>query len=72
MSDIFVDNVDIAQLNEQRLALVDMIIGKPDSVLWGLVHMLDDIYDRYGIHYCCAHDYESGCDCCREQCEAYV
>ena len=54
---ITIENVDLALLNSQKLALVDMLIGNADSevfafshtLLWGLVEMLDNVYDRYGV-----------------------
>lgn len=45
---IVIENVDLALLNRQRLALVDMLTENVLSELWGLVEMLDDVYDRYG------------------------
>jgi hypothetical protein len=40
-------NVDEELLNEQRLALVNLVWDKPEhEVLWGLVNMLDDWYDH--------------------------
>jgi hypothetical protein len=40
-------NVDEELLNEQRLELLNLIWDKPNGyILWGLVAMLDDWYDR--------------------------
>ena len=39
-------NVDPELLNKQRLELVNLIWNDEDSILWGLVEMLDEWYDR--------------------------
>jgi len=40
-------NVDEELLNKQRLELESLISDKPNGyILWGLVAMLDDWYDR--------------------------
>ena len=39
-------NVDPELLVEQRIALVEKLWDDNDSILWGLVEMLDDWYDR--------------------------
>jgi hypothetical protein len=46
-STIVFDNVDEELLNEQRLELINLVLGKTEHyILWGLVAMLDDWYDR--------------------------
>ena len=35
------DNVDVEMLNEQREMLVEKLLDDQDSILWGLVEMLD-------------------------------
>ena len=44
---VVIHNVDYKLLNEQRTALIEKIWDDKDSVLWGLVEMLDDWYDTY-------------------------
>lgn len=39
-------NVDPELLNKQRLELINLIWNDEDSILWGLVEMLDEWYDR--------------------------
>ena len=39
-------NVDPELLNKQRLELVNLIWNDEDSILWGLVEMLDEWYDH--------------------------
>ena len=39
-------NVDPELLNKQRLELVNLIWNDENSILWGLVEMLDEWYDR--------------------------
>ena len=45
-STIYFDNVDEEMLNKQRLALAEKLWDDENSILWGLVDMLDDWYDR--------------------------
>jgi hypothetical protein len=35
------DNVDVKMLDAQKEALVDKLLADQDSILWGLVEMLD-------------------------------
>ena len=39
-------NVDPELLNKQRLELINLIWNDENSILWGLVEMLDEWYDR--------------------------
>ena len=39
-------NVDPELLNKQRLELVNLIWNDEDSILWGVVEMLDEWYYR--------------------------
>lgn len=44
---ISVENVDVLQLHEQKKELVKMIWDKPKSILWGIVHLIDHVDDKY-------------------------
>ena len=46
MRTVLFRNVDPELLNKQRLELVNLIWNDEDSILWGLVEMLDEWYDR--------------------------
>lgn len=41
------DRVDLALLKKQKKELVKLIWNMQNSKLWGLVHLMDDIEDRY-------------------------
>lgn len=43
---LVIDNIDPEMLDAQRRALVRLIWDDPDSVLWGLVNMLDVWSDK--------------------------
>lgn len=47
--DIFIPNVDIEILKIQHQDLIEKLWQEPDSVLWGLVEMLDYIIDEYDL-----------------------
>lgn len=44
---IIIENVDIDELNGQRMELISQIWDDKDSRLWGLVNMLDYVVDKY-------------------------
>lgn len=44
---ITIPNVDLSILYLQHGDLMDQIWDKPDSLLWGLVEMLDYVIDQY-------------------------
>lgn len=44
---ITVENVDVDQLHVQKKELVKMIWDKPKSILWGIVHLIDHVDDKY-------------------------
>ena len=46
MADVVFRNVDPEMLNAQRILLVEMLWNDEDSILWGLVNMLDSWYDE--------------------------
>jgi hypothetical protein len=46
-SNIVIPNVDLSILYLQHEDLMEMIWDKPDSLLWGLVEMLDYVIDAY-------------------------
>ena len=46
MRTVLFRNVDPELLNKQRLELINLIWNDEDSILWGLVEMLDEWYDR--------------------------
>ena len=39
-------NIDYKLLNEQKEELVALIFDKPDSILWGVVAILDALTDE--------------------------
>lgn len=45
--DIYIPNMDLDILYLQHADLMEEIWDKPDSLLWGLVEMLDYILDEY-------------------------
>ena len=47
MSTVTIPNVDLTILSLQHSDLMDMIWDKPESLLWGLVEMLDYVLDNY-------------------------
>ena len=57
------DGIDIELLEQQRLELVRVIWDQPDSILWGLVNMLDAwADDRFpGTVYICRECMSAEC-----------
>ena len=51
MTGIYLENIDFQILNEQRLELVSVIWDMPDSILWGIVDMLDMMIDKHERNY---------------------
>ena len=45
--DIYIPNVDISILRMQHADLIEKLWQEPDSILWGLVEMLDHILENY-------------------------
>ena len=45
--DITIPNVDMSILKLQHQDLMEELWLKPDSILWGLVEMLDYVIDNY-------------------------
>ena len=45
--DITIPNVDLSILKLQHEDLMEELWDKPDSLLWGLVEMLDYVLDNY-------------------------
>ena len=45
--DIYIPNVDMDILYSQAAELQDMIWDKPDSILWGIIEMLDVMIGTY-------------------------
>lgn len=43
---VVISNVDRELLSEQTMELVNLLWNKPDSKLWGLVEMLNSLYDN--------------------------
>ena len=39
-------NIDLTLLNLQKNELVDYIYNEPDSILWGIVELLDALTDQ--------------------------
>lgn len=47
MTDIHIKNVDIKLLDKQRKQLIKKIWNEPNSIIWGIVNMLDDVCDEH-------------------------
>ena len=45
--DIMIPNVDISILKLQHMDLIETLWDKPDSLLWGIVELLDYVLDTY-------------------------
>ena len=54
--------IDWELLRIQKLKLLELISDDPDSVLWGLVHLLDDIQDDKLHKIVEKHDFGKGLD----------
>lgn len=59
IKDIEIPKIDLDILNLQHKDLLEKIWDEPDSLLWGLVEMMDYILDTY--YPFCDHVYESYC-----------
>ena len=39
-------DIDFNMLHKQKQLLLKELEGKPESLLWGIVHMIDEIQDK--------------------------